>query len=116
MKEWGTDLLADPDLFVNMTLVRLPEGLVGQGAPEVSDTDANGLPLYSYSHAGFVGNILHHQYRIEVKSSLVKIVFGVVVFPLLIFIVYLFIFSRLLDPSEGSVWQTVREGGSPCLQ
>ena len=52
-----------------MSLVRLPDGLIGEGAPEVLNRDADGRPLYDYYHAGYLGNILHHEYKIEVQRN-----------------------------------------------
>ncbi len=71
MREWGTDLLADISLFNTMSLVRLPDGLIGKGSPEVLNTAADGSPLYDYAHAGHLGNILHHDYKIEVCNKFV---------------------------------------------
>jgi len=137
VKKWGTDLLADASLFVNMTLVRLPEGLVGQGAPQVLDTDASGLPLYSYYHASFVGNILHHQYKIEVKNTVSFLcLFGLfyssqsfsvkyfkvvcllllLLFLLLLFLVSIYFWIFVLDPGESCVGETVCAGCSPRVQ
>ncbi len=66
MKEWGTDLLADPSFFRSMVVVRLPEGLIPQDGPEVKMV--GGCPEYNFSHASYIGNILHHQYKVEVRE------------------------------------------------
>ena len=64
MKEWGTDLLADPSYFKAMVTVRLPEGLVPPDRPGT----ASSPPEYTFSHASYIENILHHEYKVEVKS------------------------------------------------
>jgi len=68
VREWDTDLLADPSLFDTMSLVRLPDGLVGEGAPAVLNRGEDGKPLYDYYHAGYIGDKLHHDYKIEVLN------------------------------------------------
>ena len=67
VKEWGTELLADPSFFGTMVVVRVPDGLLpAKGGPELTVVD--GRPVYNYSHGAFLGNILHHKYRVEVLS------------------------------------------------
>ena len=67
VKEWGTDLLADPSFFCSMALVRLPDNLIGPDGPEV-EKGSHGQPHYDYKHAGYIGNKLQEDYKIEVHN------------------------------------------------
>ena len=73
VKEWGTELLADPSFFRTMVTVRLPEGLIPPDGPEVKTV--NGQPEYNYGHGSYIGNILHHQYKVEVSVHLLYMLF-----------------------------------------
>lgn len=66
IREWGTELLADPSFFRTMVLVRLPEGLIPADGPQVKMVD--GKPDYNFGHGAFIGNILHHNYKVEVSG------------------------------------------------
>ncbi len=68
VKEWGTELLADSSFFRAMTMVRLPDGLIPPDGPSVEMID--GEPNYNFAHGSFIGNILHHDYKVEVSILL----------------------------------------------
>ncbi len=67
VKEWRTDLLADPSFFRSMVVVRLPEGLIPHDGPEVKMVD--GRPDYNYIHCSCIRNMLIHDYKVEVRES-----------------------------------------------
>lgn len=73
MKEWGTDLIADPSFFHTMALVRLPDDLIGPGGPEVLEKGIDGQPHYDCTHAAYLGNKLHCDYKIEVQYTICEI-------------------------------------------
>ena len=63
---WGTGLLADPDMFGFMVMVRLPDGVLpldksdNQNAEKLSFTD---------DHAAKLQDILHYDFKVEVCSA-----------------------------------------------
>lgn len=53
-----------------MVVVRVPDGLLpAEGAPDLEVVD--GRPVYNYSHGSFLGNILRHKYKVEVRSTII---------------------------------------------
>lgn len=67
MKEWDTELLADPSFFRTMVTVRLPDGLIPADGPQPNIVD--GKPEYDFSHGGYIGGILRREYKIEVSEE-----------------------------------------------
>ena len=68
VREWGTDLLADPSFFRAMALVRVPDGLVGPDGPEVTERGEDGQPHYDYTHANYIVGKLQSHYKVEVHN------------------------------------------------
>ena len=66
-RSWGTELLADSSLFRMMVVVGLPEGVV-PAADRPPVPEGGGAPQYSYQHAVIVQNMLHHEFKIEVRG------------------------------------------------
>ena len=64
---WGTGLLVAPDMFKQMVVVELPEGVVPKSSlPPVSEEGQR--PIYEYKHAVVIQNALHFDYKVEVKQ------------------------------------------------
>ncbi len=63
---WGTCLLAAPDMFKQMVVVELPEGVVPGGAIASGSDPTNQRPIYEYKHAVAVQDALHYGYKVEV--------------------------------------------------
>lgn len=63
-KSWGTSLLADPNMFGFMVVVRVPNDVL---PPEKSDGVAQTEKLsYTDKHAEILQDILHNDFRVEV--------------------------------------------------
>ena len=62
---WGTDLLADINMFGFMVVVRLPDGML---PADTSVCTAHKEKLhFSDTHAAKVQDILHYDFRVEVQ-------------------------------------------------
>jgi len=64
VKEWDTALFAHPSFFATMVTVRLPEGLIPVGGPEIKMVDNEFV--YDSSHGSYIGKILRQDYQVEV--------------------------------------------------
>ena len=65
-KSWGTGLLAPPDMFKQMTVVELPEGVIPKESMPSMPEDEQRPKCYEYKHAVLVQNALHYDYKVEV--------------------------------------------------
>ena len=64
MKSWGTDLLADPNMFGFMVVIRLPDGIL---PPDESiPTKQSGTICYTDEHAEKIQDNLHYAFKVEV--------------------------------------------------
>lgn len=63
---WGTGLLADPEMFGFMVVVRLPDGILPVDKSE--STEMSEKPSFTDKHAEKMQDILHYDFKVEVYA------------------------------------------------
>ena len=66
---WGTALLADPDMFGFMVIVRLPDGVLPVNKSDSQRSQVSEKPSLTVNHAAKMQDILHYDFKVEVCSA-----------------------------------------------
>ena len=66
-KTWGTGLLAEPDMFGFMVLVRLPDDIIPVDKPD--STEKLEKPSFTDKHAEKLQDTLHYSFKVEVHVA-----------------------------------------------
>ena len=71
-KTWGTGLLADPDMFGFMVVVRLPDGVLPVDKSDSQSAEVPEKPSFTDEHAAKMQDILHYDFKVEVCNACVN--------------------------------------------
>jgi hypothetical protein len=73
---WGTGLLADPDMFGFMVMVRLPDGVLPVKKSDSQSSQVPEKPSLTDDHAAKMQDILHYDFKVEVQQPSILRIYG----------------------------------------